>query len=83
MNQDEILQRNRQQPFEPYRLVLTTGDSYEIRHPDLALVTRSAVHIGIPAAKSKSDAAREVVIVSLIHVVKIEFLNSAAANESN
>ena len=83
MNQDEILRLNRQQPFEPYRLVLTTGESYEIRHPDMALVTRSTVHVGIPAAKSKSDAAREVAFVSLIQVGKIEFLNSAATSESN
>jgi len=83
MNQDEILRLNRQQPFEPYRIVLTNGESYDIRHPDMALATRSSIHVGVPAAKSKNDAAREVIFVSLIHVVKIEFLNSAAKSETN
>lgn len=83
MNQDEILRLNRRQPFEPYRLVLKNGETFEVRHPDMALVTRSAIHVGIPSAKSTIDAAREVVFVSLIHVMKVEFLNPTAKSEAN
>jgi len=83
MNQDEILRLNRKQPFEPYRLVLTNGDRFDIRNPDMALVTRSSIHVGVPAAKSTTDAAREVAFVSLIHVVKVEFLNQTIQPEAN
>lgn len=80
MNQDDFLRLNRQQPFAPYRVVLTNGDAYDVRHPDMAIATRTSLHVGVPAPASTRDAAREVVMVSLIHVMKVEFLNTPATS---
>ena len=37
----------RRQPFQPFRLVLTTGEAYDIRHPDLIMVGERSIAIGI------------------------------------
>ena len=37
MAPEELRDVLRHQPFEPFRLVMTDGEAYEIRHPDLAL----------------------------------------------
>ncbi len=82
MGQQELTNVLRRQPVEPFRVSLTNGQTFDIHHPDMALVTRSSVHIGIPAGPPGKERASDVVIVSLIHVVKIEFL-AAATPSSN
>ena len=37
----------RQQPFEPFRLVMTDGEAYDIRHPDLLWVGRRSAYVGL------------------------------------
>jgi hypothetical protein len=83
MGQTEIIQLTRQQPFRPFRLVLSNNQAFDIRHPDMALATPWAVHVGIPASAPAKDAAQEAVIVSLNHIVKIEFLAAMAPSASN
>lgn len=36
----------RQQPFEPFRLVMSDGIGYEIRHPDLLWVGQQSAMVG-------------------------------------
>jgi hypothetical protein len=47
MNPEEVRNVLRQQPFEPFRLVMTDGTGYEIRHPDLLWVGRSTAMVGL------------------------------------
>ena len=35
-------------PFEPFRVRLSSGDAYEIRHPENALFLKSGIAIAIP-----------------------------------
>jgi hypothetical protein len=35
-------------PFEPLRVRLRSGDAYEVRHPDLAVVMRSRLFVAFP-----------------------------------
>ena len=39
-------ERLSQQPFRPFRLVMSSGQSYEIRHPEMALLTRTSLLVG-------------------------------------
>jgi len=47
MNPEELRDTLRHQPFEPFRLVMTDGAGYEIRHPDLLWVGRSTAMVGL------------------------------------
>jgi hypothetical protein len=80
MRRDEILRLLREQPFRPFRLRLTNGITHDIRHPDMAIVTPSAVYVGVPGAGAAIDAADDIVVVSFLHVVQIEYLAPPAAS---
>ena len=65
----EFLQRR---PFQPFRITLTDGRSYEIRHPELAMVGRSVLIIGWPAPGDSSPIFDRFVWVSLLHIMQVE-----------
>ena len=73
MNQEELHEAARRQPFEPFRLILTTGATYDIRHPDLIMVGRRSAIVGV--TNDPGGAAYDRTIkVELLHVVGIEEL---------
>lgn len=50
MTPEQLRQHLYREPFEPFRVRLSDGRSYDIRHPDLNLVGESVFIIGIPEA---------------------------------
>ncbi|MBW3543020.1 MAG: hypothetical protein KY476_22390 [Planctomycetes bacterium] len=71
----ELLSRR---PFQPFRVVMSSGESYEVRHPEMALLTRTDLLIGTDVANDGVPA--EFTICSLLHVASIEPLNLASAS---
>jgi hypothetical protein len=71
---EELLRRR---PFVPIRLHLSDGTTCDIRHPEMALLTRSTVDIGV-AEQDGTTIADRVVNCSLLHVVKVENLDGQA-----
>jgi hypothetical protein len=59
-------------PFRPFRLTLTDGRTYEIGHPELAMVGRSTVIVGLPAPDESEPIYDGWVEVSLLHIMQIE-----------
>ena len=72
MRADELKGFLKQRPFEPIRLHLSSGEHVDIRHPDMAIVAKSLVAIGVDDVDGVADY---LVHYNLIHVVKIEPLN--------
>ncbi len=66
-----------QQPFRPFRLVMSSGQSYEVRHPEMAFLTRSDMLIGVDLGEDNVPA--DFRICSLLHVATIEPLPVRAA----
>ncbi|HLL88306.1 MAG TPA: hypothetical protein VK324_03290 [Tepidisphaeraceae bacterium] len=64
-------------PFQPVRLTLSSGQSYEIRHPEMAMLTWTSLLIGTDVAPDGVPA--EFKIVSLLHVTAIEPIAPQAA----
>ena len=60
------------QPFVPLRIYLTDGKTYDIRHPEMAMITSREVYIGREETAPGSGIARECDLVSLLHVVRVE-----------
>jgi hypothetical protein len=69
---DDIRGLLRQQPFEPFRLCLVDGSSYEIRHPDQIVVGRSTLSIAGTVAQLPEPLADRDVLVALLHVSRLE-----------
>ncbi|MBU6308572.1 MAG: hypothetical protein KJS77_02370 [Planctomycetes bacterium] len=40
----------RQRPFRPFRVVMSSGEAYEVRHPEMAWVTKNDLFIGTDVA---------------------------------
>ncbi len=59
-----------QRPCKPFRLVMSSGESYEVRHPEMAWLTRSDILVGIEETDEGVPAAFK--ICSLLHVTAIE-----------
>jgi hypothetical protein len=77
MRRDDIRDLTRSVPFQPFRVFLTSGETYDIHHPDMIVATLGAAHIAVPSPSGPPDAAERVKIVSLVHIQKIEFLSAA------
>jgi hypothetical protein len=73
MTQDEVYEAARRHPFEPFRLILTPGAAYDIRHADLIMVGRRSAIVGV-TNEANGAAYDRTIKVDLLHVVGIEEL---------
>lgn len=64
-------------PFQPVKLTLSSGQTVEIRHPEMALLTRTSILVGTDVAEDGVPA--EFKIISLLHVTSIEPIGAQAA----
>jgi len=69
----ELLARR---PFKPFRLVMSSGNSYEVRHPEMAMLTRSDMLVGVNV---EDGVPAEFRICSLLHVTTIEPIEQSSA----
>jgi len=59
-----------QRPFRPFRLVMSGGQSYDVRHPEMAMLTRSDMLVGVEPGEDNVPA--EFRICSLLQVTTVE-----------
>lgn len=45
---EEMLELLRARPFEQFRIYLSDGAVYDVYHPDMAIVRRTKITIGVP-----------------------------------
>jgi hypothetical protein len=69
-----------QRPFRPFCLVMSSGQTYEVRHPEMALLTRTDILIGV--GDTEEGVPADFRICSLLHVATIEPLNPATTESS-
>ena len=77
MRSDDLLQKLKKQPFVPFRVFLSDGSQYDVRHPELAIVTRRTVVIGVPGSDGPEGPMDKTVDCSLMHVTRLEQLDAA------
>jgi hypothetical protein len=65
-----------QRPFKPFRLVLSSGQTYEVRHPEMAFLTKTALLVGTDV---DDGVPAEFKICSLLHVTAIEPISTTSA----
>ena len=57
-------------PFQPFRVVMSSGERYEVRHPEMALLTRTTLYIG--TADQDEDIPEDAEFCSLLHITAVE-----------
>jgi hypothetical protein len=70
----DILDRR---PFVPFRIVLSSGRSFEVRHPEMAFLSRTSIYIG--TGELEDGVPAEYRICSLLHVTSIEPIDTPSA----
>ena len=79
MQTADILEFVRQRPFQPFRITLTDGRTYEVHHPELAMVGRSTVSIGLKTTNVPEPVYDRVITVDLLHIMEAEALQKPAS----
>jgi hypothetical protein len=64
------------QPFRPFRVVMSSGQSYDVHHPEMAWLTKSDLFVGV--GNTKIGVPAEFRICSLLHINTVEPLAAAS-----
>ncbi len=70
MRPEEVVKALEPERFRPFRLKISNGDVYEVRHPEQVIVSRSAITIGTHR-RNGLRLFEKVDTISLLHVVSI------------
>ena len=65
-----------QKPFKPFRLVMSSGQTYDVRHPEMAWLTRTSLLVGLD--ETEEGVPAEFRICSLLHVATVEPLSPSS-----
>jgi hypothetical protein len=76
---DLVKARLRDQPFNPVQIVTTTGQTYDVRHPDLVWVTEEYLMVGLPSVKNPTIPGGLATRVALAHVTELRDLARVAS----
>ena len=80
MSVREFNHRVQKQPFEPLRVVLSSGESHEVLHPEMALLLRGGIYV------AELDANGELPEVpawcSVLHITAIELISARNGRHS-
>ncbi len=79
MTTDAFRKILRRQPFQPFRLVMSSGKSYDVRHPEMALLLKNDLLVGI--ADEDDGLPAEFDICPLFHVATVEPILSDSSAE--
>jgi len=70
----EILKRA---PFEPFRVVMSSGESYNVMHPEHVLVTARSLVLALPDATHPEG--ERLAFYSYLHIAHLEILKPSRA----
>jgi len=70
---NEMQQRVRKQPFVPLRIVTSSGESFDVFHPEMILIGQRDVQIG-ESSREDSIIYEQVNRVSIMHITAMKDL---------
>jgi hypothetical protein len=79
MRSRDLLEHLRRRPFRRFRLILTDGRAFEVRHPELAMVGSSTVTIALAQPRDPEPMHDRLITVPLVEVLRVEPTGSSPA----
>jgi hypothetical protein len=79
MRQGDLLDVLRQRPFRAFRIRLTDGTMFDIRHPEMTVVGRSTALVFYPPAGMSLPAIDRYETIAVLHMTGSEPEESSAA----
>jgi hypothetical protein len=77
MKADTFREIMRRAPFEPFRVVMSSGESYNVMHPKMALVSARAIVLAI--SEPAYAEGERLVFCSYLHIAHVETLKPSRA----
>jgi hypothetical protein len=73
MRYDDIRELLDERPFQPFRIFMSDGKTFDILHPEFAFLMKSRLLVGIPAETPEGvpDHAQH---CALLHIVRVQEL---------
>jgi len=71
----DIQNKLRARPFRPFRIYLSDGAAYDVMHPELLLLGRRSLVLGISRQPDEGMYERTIDI-DLLHVVRMEAIEA-------
>jgi hypothetical protein len=78
MRPDDLRRLIDTRPFRPFRMLVLEQTSYEVRHPEAALVGQSTVMIVEQVNGPNPVALEREVIIALLHITRLERLGASS-----
>ena len=75
---EDVQMRIKKQPFTPVRIITSSGEHYDLHHPDLAMVGKRLVVVGAASTDNPTVFDRYS-LVSILHITAMEYLPVSAA----
>lgn len=70
MRPAEIERQLRQRPFVPFRLCMSDGAAYDVRHPEMLIVSRTVLALAVYERDARVPEG--VVFCDPVHIIRIE-----------
>jgi len=72
MTADTFREIMRRTPFEPFRVVMSSGESYNVMHPEMAFVTAKSLILALP--DTSAAEGERLAFCSYLHIAHVETL---------
>jgi len=72
MSSDELREFLDREPFEPFRVRLSSGDVYEVRNPDLVVVMHSRLFVA-------ESGTNRYTLIPFLHIAAVETVGNGAS----
>lgn len=77
---DELNNLKWQRPFQPFRVMTTENETYEVHSPRLFLVGSNEVNIGLPHPTEPPPSADGVVWLGFDDIASVEIIGAASGS---
>ena len=68
-----------QLPFKPFRIYVSGGETFDVRHPELCVPGYASVFLGFPSPKDvDAPVYARYTVIDLAHVIRLEPLDAPA-----
>ena len=71
MQLEDLQRKLHERPFRPFRMHLSDGAAYDVTHPELLLLGRRSLVLGL-AVRPEDTFYQRAVDIDLLHIVRIE-----------
>jgi len=79
---NNIQEKLKERPFVPFRVIMSSGQFYDIKHPDLVLVGKRHLFVGTASEDNPTMFDRSS-LLPMLHVAALEALPAEASPSGN